>query len=322
MCVAVHLTIYCSFLAINWKKLQGVIAQMNNKLDWNDYRIVLQIADAGSLSKAARQAGMSHPTMFRRINAVEKKLGVRLFERFRTGYQPTSAGEEVVTVARRISDLTNETELRIAGRDLRPKGLVRIATTDTLMFALLAPEIARLRRQEPGITLEFIISNEISDLSLREADIAIRPASAPDPHLVGRKLGVIRQGIYGRQGLVAAGMDTDKLQSLPWLGPSPAMAYGQLHTWMKRQGYDNACVCRMDTVLGLYAGVRSGIGLGVLPDYLAEPDAELVCLGGPIDDVAVDLWLLTHPDLRRTARVRAVLDHLGRSESIRSLLVK
>ncbi len=293
---------------------------MNNKLDWNDYRVALQIADAGSLSKAAQQAGSSHPTMFRRINAVEEKLGVRLFERFRTGYQPTAAGEEVVAAARQIAELTNETERRMAGRDLRPKGLVRIATTDSLMFALLAPEIARLRLSEPGITLEFVVSNEISNLSLREADIAIRPVSAPEQHLIGRKLGVIRQGIYAQRGFAPGKRDVKQLRSLPWLGPSPSMAYGQLHAWMKKRGYDEACVCTMDSVLGLYAAVRAGMGLSVLPTYLAEPDEGLVRLGAHVTEVAVDLWLLTHPDLRRTARVRAVLDHLGGSDLIKARL--
>lgn len=287
---------------------------MNNLIDWNDYKIALQIADAGSLSKAAQLAGSSHPTMFRRINAVEEKLGVRLFERFRTGYQPTAAGEEVVAVARQIAELTNETERRVSGRDLRPSGTVRIATTDTLLFGMLAPMIAQFRQMEPEITLQIVVSNEISDLSLREADIAIRPSSAPDQHLVGRKLGVIRQGIYGQQKLYRDSPALLKPGTAPWVGPSSSMAYHQLHSWMERNRYDEACVCRMDTVLGMYAAVRSGIGLAVLPTYLAEPDGELARLGALVDEVSVDLWLLTHPDLRRTTRVRAVLDYFASSE--------
>jgi DNA-binding transcriptional LysR family regulator len=293
---------------------------MNSKLDWNDYQIALQIADAGSLSKAAQLAGSSHPTMFRKINAVEEKLGIRLFERFRTGYQPTAAGEEVVAAARQIADLTNETERHVSGRDLRPSGVVRVATTDTLLFALLAPLISQFRKLEPEITLEIIVSNEISDLSLREADIAIRPGSAPEQHLVGRKLGVISQGVYAHQCLRLGGAVQQPLWTLPWLGPSPSMAYHQLHSWMTKNRCYEACVCRIDTVLGMYAAVRSGIGVAVLPTYLAEPDGELVRLGALVDEVAIDLWLLTHPDLRRTARVRSALDFLGSSDVIRSQL--
>jgi len=290
------------------------ISKMNNTLDWNDYRVVLQIAEAGSLSKAAKMAGSSHPTLFRKINAVEEKLGVRLFERFQTGYQPTATGEEVIAAARQIADLTTETERRVAGRDLRPSGMVRVATTDTLLFGLLAPLIEQFRQVEPDITLEVIAANEISDLSYREADIAIRPATAPDQHLVGRRLGVIRQAIYAPQGMHKKGVDSQKLETLPWIGPSRSMPYPELHSWMKESGYEQACICRMNTVLGMYSAVQSGVGVAVLPTYLAGGDQKLTRISEIIDPVSVDLWLLTHPDLRHTARVRAVLDFFANSD--------
>ncbi|MGQ3486920.1 LysR family transcriptional regulator [Roseovarius pacificus] len=284
---------------------------MNYKLDWSDYEIVLRIAEAGSLSKAAHVAGSSHPTMFRKINAVEKKLGVRLFDRFRTGYRMTVAGEEVVSAARRIAEIANEAERRVSGRDLRPSGVVRIATTDSLHAALLAPEIARFRMLQPDIILDVALSNEISDLALREADIAIRPASRPADHLVGRKLGTIRQAVYAHPSLDVGNRHRPSWESLPWVGPGSSMGYEQLHAWMSSAGCDDGCVCRVDSVAGMHAVVRSGIGVAVLPCYLADADTDLVRLGDPIEDVAVDLWLLTHPDLRDTARIRAVLDHFG-----------
>jgi DNA-binding transcriptional LysR family regulator len=283
---------------------------MNNKIDWNDYKIVLQIAEAGSLSKAAHLAGSSHPTMFRKVNSLEGKLGVRLFERFRTGYQLTAAGEEIASTARKIQELTNETETQVAGRDLRPSGVVRLATTDTLLFGLLSPEIARLRQLEPNITLDVAASNEISDLSFREADIAIRPAAAPEDHLIGRRLGRIRQAVYAPW---SSDVDDVRRQGAarPWVGPSASMPYVQLHAWMRDNDCDASCVCRMDSVLGMHAAVRSGIGVAVLPCYLAEPDTRMQRLGDEIEELTIDLWLLTHPDLRHTARVRAVLDYFG-----------
>ncbi|ETX13703.1 LysR family transcriptional regulator [Roseivivax halodurans JCM 10272] len=292
---------------------------MNNSLDWNDYRTVLRIAEAGSLSAAAKRTGSSHPTMFRRINAVEDKLGVRLFERFRTGYRLTAAGEEVAATAREIEGLTNETERRVGGRDLRPSGVVRLATTDTLLSGLLAPEIARLRHLQPEIVVEVSVSNEISDLSFREADIAIRPAAAPPEHLVGRRLGHIRQAVYASKesGTEGAGQDW---QARPWIGPSASMPYPLLQAWTRANGCDRSCVTRMDSVLGMQAAVRAGLGVAVLPCYLAEPDPALRRLGGSIEDLAIDLWLLTHPDLRQTARVRAVLDYFGSRQSAISLL--
>ena len=284
---------------------------MNTDLDWSDYAIVLQIADAGSLSGAAKATATSHPTMFRRINAIEEKLGTRLFDRFRTGYRLTAAGEEIVTAARTIADLTHATELRLAGRDLRPSGLVRIAITDSLLYGLLAPRLDVLRQLEPDIKLEFIVSNDISNLSHREADIALRPLSDPDQHLIGRNLGIINQAVYAHQSLVDDTAAMLNFDILPWIGPTPSMPYGQLRSWMSRSGYDGLCVCTVDSVVGMLGAAKAGAGLAVLPAYLGDPAASLIRVSPMLGDLATDLWLLTHPDLRLTARVRAMLGHIA-----------
>jgi len=300
--------------------LQEIFSRMNRSLDWNDYAIVLAIADAGSMAAAARQSGSSHPTLFRKLNAIEERLGVRLFERLRSGYVPTSAGEEMVAVAREMAELAANMERRLSGQDLRPSGLIRVTTTDTLLFGLLGVEFAQFRIAAPEISLEIIISNDVFDLSRREADIAIRPASAPEPHLVGRKLGVIRQAVYGHRALDLSQCAKDQPAALPWIGPSRSMIYDQLHAWMTRTGYDEFCCCRIDTLLGIYAAVRSGGGVAVLPAYLGEADSTLEKLGNFIDDLDVDVWLLIHPDLQQTARIRCLLDFLVQSRSIRRLL--
>lgn len=284
---------------------------MNDKLGWGDYEIVLRIAAAGSLTGAANEMGSSHPTLFRKINAIEEKLGVRIFDRLRTGYQLTPAGEEVAATARQIEELTNETERRVAGRDLRPSGVVRLATTDALLVGMLAPRIAGLRRIEPEIVLDVVVSNEISDLSFREADIALRPASAPDDHLFGRRLGTIKQAVYSARLSEPEDAGEPPWSAFDWIGPSNSMPYGQLHAWMRETGCDKSVVSRMDSVVGMHGAVRAGSGVAVLPCYLGDPDRDLRRIGPPISKLGVDLWLLTHPDLRHTARVRAVLDHLA-----------
>lgn len=260
------------------------------------------------------------PNAFSKINFVEQKLGVRLFERLRTGFKPTPAGEEIVDVARQMSILTNEAERHLSGRDLRPSGVVRIATTDTLLFALLTPMLIEFRQIEPDIVLEIIASNDILDLSLRDADIALRPVEKPEPHLVGRKLGIIQQGIYGRAHQDNQTADQPRANDQHWIGPSRAMAYHALHKWMEGNHYNDLCVCRMNTVLGMYRAVQAGVGRAVLPTYLGEADLSLSRYGGPVKEVAVDLWLLTHPDLRQTARVRAVLNFFADSDFIPSRL--
>jgi DNA-binding transcriptional LysR family regulator len=302
------------------KYLRAELSALNTSLHWDDYRIVQAISEAGSLAGGGRRAGLSHPTMLRRLNAIEASLGVRLFERFRTGYVPTQAGEEVLAAARAMSELTEETERKLAGQDLRPAGLVRLTTTDTLLAGLLARPIARFRKEHPEIILHVSVSNDVFDLSRREADIAIRPTATPELHLVGRRLGVIRLAAYMHKTLCRSDAEPLAADALAWIGPAPTMRYEELHAWMNRHVPETACGLRFDTLLGIHAAVRAGTGAAVLPAYLAGTDDSLHRAGEYIDQLDVDLWLLMHPDLRRTARIRATLDFFAHSDEIRHAL--
>ena len=158
---------------------------MNNTSSWDDLRLVLAIFDAGSLSGAGRILELSHATVFRRLNHVEQNLGVSLFQRSRSGYQPTLAGEEFAATAREIKAQINKLERSVIGQDLKPSGTIRLTTLDSLLFGLLAPLLASFQRDYPEISLEVSVSNQLFDLSKREADIAIRPTSAPSETLFG-----------------------------------------------------------------------------------------------------------------------------------------
>lgn len=273
------------------------------QIPWDDLRTVLAIAQAGSLSGAGRALGVSHATVFRRLGAIEERLGVRLFERRRTGYTPTTAGEDVAEAAGRIASEVTGIERRIAGRDLLPSGTVRITTTDTLLQGLLSPVFADFRRSYPDIHLEVAVSNTLFSLSRREADVAIRPTLSPPENLVGRRIGRIEQAVYVASSLFA--QSVNDLDTVTWVGPDEGMAYLQLETWMKAEGHDARCHYRVDTLQGIQAGVRDGLGVAVLPCYLADADENLVALSDSIPALATDLWLLTHTDLRRVARIRA-----------------
>jgi len=275
---------------------------MNTQLLWDDLRVVAAIAAQGSLSGAGRQLGLSHATVFRRLAKIDDRLGVKLFERSRTGYVLTLAGEEVVAAARRIEVEILNVERRVVGRDLRPSGIVRVTTTDTLLAGLLSPILVAFRKAHPDISLEIAVSNELFSLAKREADIAFRPSATPPESLVGRKIGTIAQAIYGKTGVAETSTD--------WIGPDERMAYRLLDKWMAKQGLNARCRTRIDTVFGMYAAARDGAGLAVLPCYLGDNDKQLVRFGKPIQQLATDLWLLTHPDLRKTARIRVLLDFI------------
>ncbi|QPC42820.1 LysR family transcriptional regulator [Kaustia mangrovi] len=273
-------------------------------MPWDDLRTVMAVARTGSLSGAARMLGLSHATVFRRLAGIEERLGVKLFDRSRRGYAPTLEGEDIAAVAEGIAAEVVAVERRVAGRDLRPSGTVRVTTTDSLLAGFLTPVFASFREVFPDIVLEAVVSNELFSLSRREADVAIRPTGAPPEALVGRRIGTIAQAVYGPAG-------TGDADSGPWVGWDEPMIHPALGRWMATKGVDARCVYRANTGMGLLAAVREGLGATVLPCYLADGDDRLVRLGDPVPELAVDLWLLTHPDLRRTARIRAFADFVA-----------
>jgi len=276
------------------------------EIPWDDLRTILAIARAGSLSGAARELKVSHATVFRRLGHIEERLGVKLFERGRGGYAPSPAGEEIADAATRIEAEVIGVERRVIGRDLRPAGTVRVATTDTLLIGLLSPVFAAFREAYPDIALEVSVSNAVVNLSRREADVAIRPTTAPPEHLIGRRLVTIEQAVYGRAGDFREGDPVPAADATAWVGPDEGMVYRQLDAWMAAHGADAYCRYRADTLFGMYAAVREGVGAAVMPRYLCDADPRLVRLGPAIPEMASELWLLSHPDLRGVGRIRAL----------------
>ncbi len=284
---------------------------MYNLLSWDDMCLVHAIADSGTLSGAARALGVSHPTAFRRLNRLEQKMGVRFFDRARDGYTATTAAEEVSSLVQRLRNDVLAVERRIAGRDLRPSGALRVTTTDALLFGWLSPGLRDFRRAYPDIRLELVVSNDVFSLSRREADIAVRPTRKPDESLVGRRVGTIEQAAYMATTLAAHAKTEEARDSIDWIGPDESMAYPAFDRWLVQEGLVGRCRIRVNTVYGMLAAARAGLGISVLPCYLGENDVRLSRVGGTIASMATDLWILTHPDLRRTERVRIFLDHVA-----------
>lgn len=281
------------------------------QLPWNDLQLVLAVARAGSLSGAARALGISHATVFRRLGGVETRLGLRLFERGRAGYAATAAGETVAAAAARVEAEVAGVERQVAGRGRQPAGTVRVTTTDALLQGVLSPLLVRFCRDFPEISVEIAVSPVLFSLAKREADVAVRPTDSPPEALVGRRVGRIGQAVYAGIEQAAGMTSAAALARLDWVGPDDRMGYTKLERWMASGGYDGRCRLRVDTTLGMCAAIADGLGVGVLPCYLADPDSRLVRLGDPVDDLAVDLWMLTHPDLRQAARIRVFNDYIA-----------
>ncbi|SNY99114.1 LysR family transcriptional regulator [Halomonas sp. hl-4] len=280
-------------------------------LAWNDFEIILAIATEGSLSGASRVLGVSHATVFRRLGEVEQRLGVTLFERSRTGYRPTLAGEELADTARIMDEAALAAERKVAGRDLEPSGEIYTTTTDSLLMGLLAPLFTQFQDKYPAIVLDVAVSNQLFNLTRREADVAIRPSNLPPDNLIGRRLATIGQAVYGHRSLgLTPGASIDTLASQPWIGAGPRLQDSALDQWMARHELKAACIYRVDTLVSILSAIRSRMGLAVLPCYLADNDPEIIQLSDPIPELEYGLWFLMHPDLRGVVKIHALKDFL------------
>jgi DNA-binding transcriptional LysR family regulator len=293
---------------------------MDSTPDWNDLRLVLAVFREGTLSGAARTLGVTHSTVFRRLGAIEDQMGARLFERFRDGYAPTPAGETAAKAAARLEDEVLTLQRKLSGRDLRPFGTVRITTTDTL-GAMLIRHLPAMRALHPEIQLEIAISNTMANLTRREAEIAIRPTPEPPEILVGRRVADIAHAIYGSSAYLSRRADKD-LSAHDWIGLDDALATTVIARWMHENLRVAHIACSVDALPALRDAALAGLGLALLPCYVGDL-APGLCRVTPkaLSEPRSSLWLLTHDDLKRTARIRATLDFLAKAfASERALL--
>lgn len=269
---------------------------------------MLAIAEAGSLAGAVRNLGIDHSSGFRRLGAVEARLGARLFDRSRAGYAPTPAGEIAIAAAVRVGEEIDALERRLLGQDLRLSGPVRVTTTDTLLH-VVAPLFADFRRAEPGIVIEVAAANILFDLSRRDADLAIRPIATVPEHLVARRVATVASAVYAAPAYLA-GRDPAALAGHDWIAPDASLSHAAAARWLAAHVAPERVVHRADSLLALLQAAKAGVGMTVLPCYLGDAEPSLQRIGAPLPEAAVPLWLITHPDLRQVRRVRVLGEFL------------
>jgi DNA-binding transcriptional LysR family regulator len=278
-------------------------------INWDEFRLIKAIADARGLPGAAAQTGLNHSTVFRRLGQIESALGVMLFERHRTGYALTPAGEEIVALAGRLdTDITSVTR-KLAGRELQPAGELRLTTNDSLLVHLLTPLFARFRRQCRDVRLDIVLSNQSLNLSKRDADVAIRATDNPPENLFGRRIARIAWALYA-SAEDAPQVDMDALYDRPWVSMGDNLAMLKAVQFVQQHVAPERIAYKVNTVLGLAEAVEAGIGIGYLPCFIGDARSSLVRLTPPQPDYGTDLWFLTHPDLRHSARVRVLFDFM------------
>ncbi len=282
--------------------------------DWNDLRYVLAIARARGLARAAEELAVNSSTVFRRLNALERQLGVKLFERLPGGYLPTEAGERLLGAAERIEAEAIALDRELAGRDTRLSGQLRVTASETLAFRVLTEEIAGFRARHPGIVVELGVDNRQLDLSRREADVALRATRPGQGDLFGRKLADLAWALYGSAGYLDRSGPPPTQGALAghavigWqVGGVPLKAAA----WLAAAVPESAVVYRTNSLINQMVAARAGLGLAVLPCYLADPEPALRRVLPPLPELTTELWMITHKALKGTARVRAFMEVVG-----------
>ena len=283
---------------------------MQDFFTFDDLRLIRAISEVGTLTGAARQLGVDHSTAFRRLSAIEKRLGARLFERARNGYAPTTAGDATIAAAMRMLDDLGKLEQRIAGEDLRPQGTVRLTTADTLL-ELICPIVAALRIEHPDIAIELVAANSFSTLTRRDADIAVRPSATAAEDLVARRLAKVATAPYAAPAYLGRLKGRTELSAHEWIGFDDSLSHLGSAKWLAKEVATDRIACTANSLMALQAAAHAGLGVAALPCYLGDMDPRLRRVHPPLAEMYVSLWLLTHPDLRRVARVRTVLDVLA-----------
>jgi len=283
---------------------------MDRMVDWDDLRFFLAVARAGSVSAAARALRVHHATVSRRVHAFEQRVGARLFDRLPGGWATTTAGEEMRAAALRVEGEMQALDRRVLAQDTDLSGRLRVALADSAAYALL-PELRAFSLAYPQIELELTAANHLTNLTRREADVAIRVTRSPAEHLVGRKVGTVVFALYGSTDYLSARGKAAALDQHLWLGWDESLAELDVARWMRENVPNAHIIARFDSVLIAYHAAREGFGICFLPCALADRDATLRRVDSELLVPCGSMWLLTHPDLRRTARVRRFIEFMG-----------
>lgn len=268
-----------------------------NDLDWDDLRMFAVLARAGSVRRAAEALDVHASTVTRRLEHFERQLDVQLFNRGPRGLLITPAGREVLQRVEGVAECIAEIERAVSGSDGRMAGPLRVAVPDAVASVAM-PAVAGFAADFPHVQIEFVPDSERPDVGRREADCGLFITDRPPEHLVGRAVGRVFMAAYGAPERVSADGDG----SWRWI---ELEAPGELRTELRQRDFPNAEVCgRSHDLASQTAALRAGVGVGPLPCLLGDADPGLVRIGSAEPLPGREIWMLMHPDLRCSARVR------------------
>lgn len=284
------------------------------EIPWNLYRSFLAVVAEGSLSGAARTLGLTQPTLGRQIATLEKALGVALFVRGQQGLTATSAALDLVPHAKAMAAAAAALQRAASGNNDEVRGTVRVSASDIVCCEVLPPMLVAFRNQYPGVELELVPSNRITNLLTREADIAIRMARPEQAALVARRMGTVHLGLYAHQRYAERHGLPDNLEELRGHTTIGYDTETRSITNLSASGIDlrrEQFAVRTDNDLAQLAAVRAGLGIGGVQVGIAALENSLVAVLPGTVGFTLDMWLVMHEDVRAVRRVRLMFDHLA-----------
>ncbi|ALZ74557.1 LysR family transcriptional regulator [Rheinheimera sp. F8] len=288
-------------------------AQTQFKLSALDLEIVLTLVRCGTLANAGERLGVDASTVFRSLQRIERGIGQMLFTRSRAGYQ---ASELALAMAGHAEQLETALESARSAAQIRSddvSGNVRITTTDTILHGLVAPALQTLRASHPLLRFELHTGNALASLTQRDADIAIRATTRPPQHLIGKQIGPIRVALFGsKNGTVRSYADVQSGKAV-WIAPDDALPDHPSVLWRKRHFPKVQPTYRVNSILTVMELINQGLGIGVVPLFLAKKQPELLQLTEVLDECQTELWLLTHAESRHLRRISAVYGYLAQT---------
>ena len=283
-------------------------------MNWDDTRIFLALTRAPSLRAAARSLGVDQATVGRRLNALESELGAKLFLRAKDGYLLTAAGETALAAARRMESAALELRTKIEGQDEHPGGLVRVTSTDSIAIDLLLPAVERLQQHWPNIRVDLEVSTQLLSLSRRQVDIAFRNVRPDAPDLVVRRVAAWPVGLFASPAYLARFGDPvpeDELRGHHLVVYAPYLEQGLFLTMAGVPARQARITMTVRSSLLVRKAVAAGIGMGEMPVWMGEREGLVRIWPQRRRPNDYEVWQVMHPDLQRTARVRAAAQFLS-----------
>jgi len=275
---------------------------LQESINWNDLRYVLALAREGSVSGAGRALSVEHTTVARRITALENQLGSRLFDRLPTGYVMTPVAEKLYPHAISMEELVQIADREVFGMDAQLSGNLKLTASYDVFSRLVTPRLEHFTRQYPGIELELLSSTNLADLAGRQADIALRLSPNPPEYLIGRKVSPLGHGIYASSKYLKRKRSNDSVILWEHDHKSPE--------WMEDHFPSARVAIKANEISSMAEGIRNHLGIGRLPCYVGDSEPTLRRLDLNMKPSTWGIWVLSHVDLRSTARVRACREFL------------